>query len=67
MWTTDFLKRLAVYLGGGLTPVSIVFVASRLELVQEAEDSASYCGEMGLQTKYSKLLQQPRVKGLTPP
>lgn len=38
-----------------------------LKCGKEAEDGASYCGEMGLQTRYSKLLQQPRVKGLTPP
>lgn len=33
----------------------------------EQEKYASYFGEMGLQTRYSMLLQQPREKGFIPP
>lgn len=64
-WTTIFLQGLAVYLvSHDKQPVSneASWKADRLNW-----RNGSYFGEIGLQTRYSRLLRQPRVKGFTPP
>lgn len=67
-WITVFLQGLAVYLVAhdkqGVRASELYGFLKGWRLNWRDD---SYFGEMGLQTRYSRLLQQPRVNGFTPP
>lgn len=63
MWTTVFLRGLAVY----LVPDHKQPIRTPSKDRPKVGGGGSHLGATGLQTRYSRLLQQPRVKGFTPP
>lgn len=66
MWTTVFLRGLAVYLVPEHKQPIRTSSKDRPK-VGVGVGGGSHLGARGLQTRYSRLLQQPRVKGFTPP
>lgn len=62
-----FLEGPFCVTGGQVDENASVSKCSKLPTDADHAEKNLYFGEMGLQTRYSMFLQQPRVKGLTPP